>query len=67
MWRMLRYEVTVHQVWHTSQSGSAKMVKCMMASLKKIHDNMQAFQNANVKIVRMLKYEINVHKFIEDF
>ena len=67
MWRMLKYEVTVNQVWHTSQNGSAKMVKFMMTRLKKIHDNMEAFQNANVKIVNMLKYEIIVHKSIEDF
>ena len=67
MWRMLKYEVTVHQVWNTSQNGSAKMVKFMMTRLTKIHDNMEAFQNASVKIVNMLKYEINGHKSIEDF
>jgi len=43
------------------------MVKFMMTRLKKIQDTMEAFQNANVKIVNMLKYEIIVHKSIEDF
>ena len=52
---MLKYAVTAHQVWHNSQNGSVKMVKFMMARLKRIHDNMETFQNANVKNCKNVK------------